>query len=159
MAVDEAARHQLYRRLEEALGAGPTSTLMTLLPPVGWADVATKDDLRALEASLRGEMAGLRGEFSGLRGEFSELRGDFSELRGELEQLRGEFSGLRGEFSELRGEFSGLRGEFSEQDGRVAGRIADLETRLTAALRQQLFAMIAAMLTVSTLTVAGASIL
>lgn len=30
--------------------------------PVGWADVATKQDLRALEAALRGEIAVLRGE-------------------------------------------------------------------------------------------------
>lgn len=29
---------------------------MSLLPPVGWADVATKDDLRHLEHSLRSEM-------------------------------------------------------------------------------------------------------
>ena len=122
MAVDEAARHQLYTRLEATLGTDPTSTLMSLLPPVGWADVATKDDLRTLESTLRGEVA----------------------------ELRGEFSELRGEFSELRGEFSGLRGD-------VASDLASLESRLTTAMRQQLFAMIGAMVTVSGLTVAAAA--
>ncbi len=96
---------------------------MSLLPPVGWADVATEDDLRSLGSSLRGEMGQLR-----------------SELRGEVAQLRSE---LRGEMGELRGE--------------VATDIAGLESRLTTALRQQLFAMITAMVTVAGLTVAGAA--
>lgn len=62
MAVDEAARHQLYSSLEATLGPEPTSTLMSLLPPVGWADVATKQDLANLDLGLRAEMANLRAD-------------------------------------------------------------------------------------------------
>lgn len=36
---------------------------------VGWADVATKSDLAAVELSLRGEMAMVRGEMAMLRAE------------------------------------------------------------------------------------------
>ncbi len=78
MALDEAARHELYTRLDELLGPGPTSTLMSLLPPVGWADVATKDDLRSLENALRTEIAELRTEtrtgLAGVRTEIAEVR-------------------------------------------------------------------------------------
>jgi hypothetical protein len=49
MVLDERSRHQLYLRLEEALGPDAATTLMEHLPPVGWADVATKRDLDALE--------------------------------------------------------------------------------------------------------------
>jgi hypothetical protein len=56
MSIDEQSRHQLYRRLEEILGPGPAATLMEHLPPVGWADVATKRDLDALEARLEGKL-------------------------------------------------------------------------------------------------------
>lgn len=49
MVLDERARHELYLRLEQALGAESAATLMEMLPPVGWADVATKRDLDALE--------------------------------------------------------------------------------------------------------------
>lgn len=62
MAVDEAARHQLYTSLESTLGSEPTSTLMSLLPPVGGADVATKQDLAILEANLHRDIADLRTE-------------------------------------------------------------------------------------------------
>jgi len=59
MALDERARHELFLRLEQALGPRSAETLMELLPPVGWADVATKRDLDALRDQL---LAGFRGE-------------------------------------------------------------------------------------------------
>ncbi len=74
MAVDEAARHELYTRLEELLGQQPTSTLMSLLPLVGWADVATKDDLRMLGLEIRAEITELG----------TELRDGIAEVRTEL---------------------------------------------------------------------------
>jgi hypothetical protein len=52
MAVSESDRHELYERLERAIGKRPTETMMSLLPPVGWADVATKHDLEELVARL-----------------------------------------------------------------------------------------------------------
>ena len=52
MAVDERRRHLLYRRLEEVLGAEEAGTLMDHLPPVGWADVARRSDIEALEDRL-----------------------------------------------------------------------------------------------------------
>jgi hypothetical protein len=70
MALDERARHELFLRLEAALGPESAETLMEMLPPVGWADVATKRDLDGLEQrmDLRFEateqkiLAALRGE-------------------------------------------------------------------------------------------------
>ena len=59
MVLDERARHELFLRLEAALGPESAETLMEMLPPVGWADVATKRDLDALRHQL---LADLRGE-------------------------------------------------------------------------------------------------
>jgi hypothetical protein len=50
MAVDERGRLQLADAAKRAFGDDAGITLMELLPPVGWADVATKQDLLALEA-------------------------------------------------------------------------------------------------------------
>src|SRR5581483_3859474 len=52
MAIDERARHQLYLRLEEHLGAEAATTLMEHLPPTGWGDVATKRDLDYLKVEV-----------------------------------------------------------------------------------------------------------
>jgi hypothetical protein len=79
VAVTEASRFRLHQRLEEVLGPEQATTLMEHLPPVGWADVATKHDLAQLEERMAGRMdflrSDLRSEMSGLRAELhSELR-------------------------------------------------------------------------------------
>jgi hypothetical protein len=60
--IDERRRHELYVALEELIGAGPTETLMSLLPPVGWANVATKQDLAQVEHLLDARIDSLRTE-------------------------------------------------------------------------------------------------
>ncbi|MEA2973532.1 MAG: hypothetical protein QOG82_1990 [Actinomycetota bacterium] len=59
MAIDERTRHHLFLRLEEVLGDEDANTLMEHLPPVGWAEVATKSDLTDLErrVDLRFELS------------------------------------------------------------------------------------------------------
>ena len=52
MSVDERHRLQLADAAKRALGDDAGITLMELLPPVGWADVATKQDLVLLRADL-----------------------------------------------------------------------------------------------------------
>ncbi len=54
MAVSEESRHHLYNKLESVLGRQDATALMEHLPPVGWADVATKRDLDALEERVSG---------------------------------------------------------------------------------------------------------
>jgi len=45
MRIDERTRREMYERLEVVLGVQAADALMEHLPPVGWADVATKSDL------------------------------------------------------------------------------------------------------------------
>ncbi len=52
MSVDERRRLQLADAAKRSLGDDAGITLMELLPPVGWADVATKQDLALLEARI-----------------------------------------------------------------------------------------------------------
>lgn len=68
MAVDEQRiRHSLHARLVDTLGADEAALLMEYLPPVGWADIATKRDLD----TIRVEMGALR---SDLHAEIADLK-------------------------------------------------------------------------------------
>lgn len=62
MAIDERSRHALYQRLEHVLGRDEAETLMEHLPPVGWAEVATRRDLDTVHSQLRTEIDSLRVE-------------------------------------------------------------------------------------------------
>lgn len=48
MAVTEETRYEVHKYFEETMGSERAGTLMAMLPPVGWGDVATKQDLRQL---------------------------------------------------------------------------------------------------------------
>lgn len=52
MPVDERRRLQLANAAKRILGDDEGITLMELLPPVGWGDVATKQDLVLLRRDL-----------------------------------------------------------------------------------------------------------
>jgi hypothetical protein len=60
MQIDERTRREMYEQLEAVLGAQTADALMEHLPPVGWAEVATKSDLNlgldALENRLLAQM-------------------------------------------------------------------------------------------------------
>ena len=66
MSVDERARHQLFVKLEEVIGPDSATTLMEHLPPGGYTELATKQDLAALEDRLRA-MVSPRDAHTGLR--------------------------------------------------------------------------------------------
>jgi hypothetical protein len=99
MAVEERSRRQLQEALMDTIGPEHTDTLLSYLPPTGWADVATTRDLDAMRAEMRGEIGELRGEISGLRGE---LHSEISELRAEMHH------GFRVQFYSLAGLMVGM---------------------------------------------------
>jgi len=87
VAISEHDRYELHKWLVDNAGEHVAETLMAHLPPVGWADVATKRDLEHLETVLRLE---LRAEANALRGDMHELRADVNEkLRTHLAVIMG----------------------------------------------------------------------
>ena len=144
--IDERSRRTLYERLEETIGAEGADTLMSMLPPVGWADVATTRDLDSLRiatthdidrlgAELRSEMALLG---SGMRREMIELR---DEMRGEMSQLRDE---VRGEINQLRDE---MRGQMTELRDEVRTEVTAIRIELHDGLRDTTRTLFLGMLT------------
>lgn len=105
MAGTQASRQRLYRELGELLSQEAMDELMDVIPPVGWGEVARRQDITNLEHSLRADMADLRGE---LRTEMADLRGEF---RTEMADLRSDFtSAMRFQLFSLLGAMFTLAG-------------------------------------------------
>ena len=65
MSITEASRFQLRTAIGQILDEEAADTLMELLPPVGWADVATKTDLQHLRNEMQADIKNLRDELKG----------------------------------------------------------------------------------------------
>jgi hypothetical protein len=63
MSVSEHERHQLFTWFEEHMGSERAATMMSLLPPTGWGDVATRRDLELLEARIDAKLDQLEARF------------------------------------------------------------------------------------------------
>jgi len=59
MTIDESRRHELHDAVRRTLGTGLGDTLMELLPPVGWADVATRHDVDSLAVASKRDLEAL----------------------------------------------------------------------------------------------------
>ena len=86
MVVDERSRHELYRRLEEVLGPDAATTLIEHLPPVGWADVATKHDLAGLEQRLELRFDRVDDRFDRVDDRFDRIDDRFGVLEERIEE-------------------------------------------------------------------------
>jgi hypothetical protein len=53
MAVDEHDRHRFYNRAVEVFGEEEATILMAHLPPGGWPNLATKQDLLQLRQDMQ----------------------------------------------------------------------------------------------------------
>ncbi|MFA5884503.1 MAG: hypothetical protein WDA60_11675 [Acidimicrobiia bacterium] len=143
MTIDERSRHALYLRLEQVLGSDEAGTLMEHLPPVGWADVATRRDIEVLRTELLSEISSARSELG------SEISSARSELGSEISSARSE---LGSEISSARVETRSLRAEMRAMEQSLTGLFRmELAQAISAQTRMLVVTMI-------TLFVAGMSL-
>ena len=130
MTITEESRHHLYRKLEEVLGPEQATTLMEHLPPIGWADVATRHDLNGAQRDLA---SGAQVLEIGLRSATEQLR---IEMQSEFARVRTEMqSGLAEVRTEMQSGFAELRAEISSSANA-------LRAEFHHELRIQMFAML-----------------
>ena len=130
------------------------AVLMRLLPPVGWNDFATKQDLETLgkfmQLGFNNSLLELRNE---LRKEFvdetgilrNSMHGEFADLR---KEMRSEFSAVR---SEMNTEFAAVRSELHHE---IDGLRKEMNTGfldLRKEMNNQTHRMFMAMLGINTL--------
>lgn len=145
MVIDEGARHRLHERLDEVLGRDEATILMAYLPPVGWADVATKHDV----AVVAEQVQALERRFDGLERHFNGLERRFDRFESRFDGLEARFA-TKEELANLE-ERSTLRLEAAEH--RIVGT---LRAEMIAQTRTLVFAMLTTLLTAVSLAFAAA---
>lgn len=95
MTITEASRHRLHEALIDKLGEEEASTLMEHLPPVGWADVATKTDLEHLHTATKGDLDAIRIATK------ADLDSHRAATKADLDSLRAEFAAVRSEIAHV----------------------------------------------------------
>ena len=127
MASNEDDRYRLHQHLEEVLGRDDANTLMEHLPPTGWANVATKDDVEHLRVSTTHHLDQLRAQ---MVHEF-ELR----DVRFERIELR---------FQQVDARFDRME---QRMDQRFDSFRLEMKADMERAFRMQTFAIVGLMFT------------
>ncbi len=143
MALDERSRHELFLRLEEVLGPRQAETLMEMMPPVGWADVATKRDLDALEQRME------------LRFEAIDHR--FEAMDHRFEAMDHKFEGLDHKFDTMDHKLEALEHKLvAVFRGELLAAVTAQTSVFSAQTRTLVFANIGAVLSTAALAFAAA---
>lgn len=134
MAITERERNRLFQWFEEHMGTDSANSIMSLLPPVGWADVATTRDLDSLRLWASAQFADTRTEFISELGELrNDVHRDISALRGEVHR---DISTLRDEmntkFDKLDARFALVDATARARHDAIDARFAHLETTAQA---------------------------
>ncbi|MGB6059237.1 MAG: hypothetical protein WBF71_13350 [Microthrixaceae bacterium] len=98
MSITGAQRQELHQEIETVFSPTSAATLMELLPPVGFADLATKDDLAHLATELRSEMAV----------GFSQVDARFAQVDARFAQVDVRFAQVDARFAELNATLAGV---------------------------------------------------
>ncbi len=155
MAVDERSRHELYRRLEEVLGPEAATTLIEHLPPVGWADVATRHDLAALEERMDLRFARVDDRFDRIDDRFAALDDRFVALDDRFARIDDRFAALEDRIDD---RFGRTDDRFAAFDERMKAMGSDLRASFEHELRAQtttmVFALVSVVLTMAALAFA-----
>ena len=136
MAMTETQRTTLYSQLTDAIGQDAARTLMEQLPPSGWDQVATKDDVKASERLLQRELKAserlLQRELKASERLLQrELKANEKMLHGELKETEGRLMAQMAA-SELRqgARIDETNRELSKLKGEVQTGFAELQLTL-----------------------------
>ena len=150
MALTHAQRTSMFSALTGVMGQDDAETLMEHLPPSGWDNVATKDDLRAGFAEITKAMTE---GFAQAVVERSEIRAEAATERTEIiKAMTAGFAQAAVERSEIRAEAAT---ELAEVKVQAATGLAQAATERAEIVRRQAWHLY---IIVSTIVVATVSI-
>ena len=120
MAITEQDRHHMLIALEAALGEEAAMTLAEHLPPVGWADVATRRDLDALEARMDLRFASVDSRFDAVDRRFDAMDERFKSVDRRFDAMDERFKSIDSRFDAVELQ---IRAEVAVLGERITRRL------------------------------------
>ena len=163
-SIDERARHDLFEAVQDKLGPRHADTLMSLLPPVGWADVVTKTDLDTQIAGVRSDIGLLRSDLDTRVGLVrTDLDTQVAALRSEIGVLR---TDLDTQTALVRADVGALEARMDHRFEQVDQRFDGFEQRLRGALhksqadhlRVMIFAFVGSLVTMTSVCLSAVAL-
>ena len=155
MAVSEESRHHLLTVLESTLGKEAAMTLAEHLPPVGWADVATRRDLDALRVEMHHRFEAMDHRFDAMDQRFDAMDRRFEEIDHRFEAIDHRFEVIDHRFEAIEHRFDSLEHRTDSLGDRLR---AELHESLSAQTRQFTIALVSSVTAFGALVVAVASL-
>ncbi len=157
MTTGEQERFELRNRLIEALGEDVATKLMDSLPPFSWDQVATKDDLNTLSATMTAKFDQVDAQFTAVAAEFVNLRGEISKEIGRLDsKITTEIGALDSKITtEIGALDSKITTEIGALDSKITTEIGALDSSFSKKITEQTRIMVL-MISGFSLTVCGA---
>ena len=144
MSITNEDRYDLQAKANHVVGRKEGTTLMELLPPVGWADVATKRDLDQLEARL---IAQFERRFVGIDQRCVGIDQRF-------ERVDQQFERVDDRFDRVDQQFERVNDRFDRVDQTLTTALAEQTAAFQTELRKMYGVLLSAMVALATLVAA-----
>ena len=137
MVMTETQRTTLYNQLTNTIGQEAARTLMEQLPPMGWDQVATKEDVKASEKMLLREISASE---TRVRGELKETEGRLLvQIADSESRLGARIDETNTRFDGMNTRIDGMNTRIDEANTRIDGmntRIDGMNTRIDETNRE-----------------------
>lgn len=151
MSITNEDRYDLQAKANHVVGRKEGTTLMELLPPVGWADVATKRDLDQLEARL---IAQFERRFVGIDHRFVGIDQRFVGIDQRFERADQHLERADDRFDRVDQQFERANDRFDRVDQTLTTALAEQTAAFQTELRKMYGVLLSAMVALATLVAA-----
>jgi hypothetical protein len=151
MSITNEDRYDLQAKANHVVGRKEGTTLMELLPPVGWADVATKRDLDQLEARL---IAQFERRFVGIDHRFVGIDQRCVGIDQRFERVDQQFERVDDRFDRVDQQFERVNDRFDRVDQTLTTALAEQTAAFQTELRKMYGVLLSAMVALATLVAA-----
>jgi hypothetical protein len=143
MSTYDESRYRMHQRFDEVLGPEVAAIVMEHLPPLGWHEIATKADLRALGAATKADLRALGAATK------ADLRALGAATKADLRALE----------VATKADVRALEVDLGALEGRIDTRLEGLRAEFQRDLRLQGFALLGAIAAVNAAAVALTQVL